>query len=141
MDVLGRDNAPFSGRVWREIDAAINGVKQAECTARRFLEVEGPYGLGLTSIVGDEVWLDRNSPALVGPGAPPAVYGGSATAWNVPQATAPPPGADLDQVGGRGTYLAYSDARPVPVVTSEFFLGVRNVEAFDDECQPLDVQR
>jgi uncharacterized linocin/CFP29 family protein len=137
MDVLGRDTAPFSGRVWQQIDAAVGAVKAANCTARRFLEVDGPYGLGLTSLAGDD---DRiaSTPA-----------GATAQAWGVRPSVpitvggAPVvPGADPDEpFFTRGTYLVQSPARPVPMVTSEFVLGVRNVEAFDDECQPLDVQR
>jgi uncharacterized linocin/CFP29 family protein len=155
MDVLGRDNAPFSGRVWQQIDAAVNAVKQANCTARRFLEVDGPYGLGLTSLAGDDLRVNAGPPGA-GPGGAvgafpgPGSVGATAGAWGV-RASVPlvvggaavaPPGADPDEPWfTRGTYLVQSPARPVPMVTSEFVLGIRNVESFDDECQPLDCCR
>jgi uncharacterized linocin/CFP29 family protein len=130
MDVLGRDTAPFSGRVWKQIDAAVGAVKTANCTARRFLEIDGPYGLGLTSVSGDDGWLapDPN-------GAPPAAWG---VRRGIPNPAAM---ADLDEPLGRGTFLAESPSCAVPLIWSQFVLGVRNIEAFDDDCQPLDVIR
>lgn len=50
MDVLNRSLAPFGGDVWDEIDAAAIKAASDRLTARRFLEVEGPFGLGMTSI-------------------------------------------------------------------------------------------
>jgi uncharacterized linocin/CFP29 family protein len=135
MDVLRRDSAPFGGRVWQQIDATVAAVKQGNCTARRFLEVDGPYGLGLTSLARDDDWLGRNAFGQV------VDLGATAGDWGVPQAGPPALDADPDKISGRGTFLAYSTAVPVPVVASEFILGMRNVEAFDDECQPLDIQR
>jgi uncharacterized linocin/CFP29 family protein len=130
VNVLSRDHAPFSGRVWPEIDGAVAGIREANCTARRFLCVDGPYGLGLTSLDGDDRWLD---PVDVGP---------TDEDWDVPRAVRlVDPKADPDQLSRRGTYLVQAQARPVALLTSEFILGVRNVEAFDDDCQPLDVNR
>jgi uncharacterized linocin/CFP29 family protein len=136
MDVLGRDTAPFSGRVWQQIDAAVGAVKAANLTARRFLEVDGPYGLGLTTVSGDDNWLE------------PAAAGPASQDWGVARARQNPPLAAFPDAqfagpaigtGQRGTSIVHSAARPVAMVTSEFLLGVRNVEAFDDECQPLDL--
>jgi uncharacterized linocin/CFP29 family protein len=133
MDVLGRDSAPFSGRVWQQIDATIASVKNSNCTARRFLEVDGPYGLGLTSLSGDDVFL------------PPQAFGTPPQDWGVRRAVLDRqtlPDADPDErITGRGTFLMQANARPVPVITSEFLLSIRSVEAFDDECQPLDLLR
>lgn len=50
MDHLNRFAAPFDARVWDEIDDAATGAARERMTARRVLDVEGPYGPGLTSI-------------------------------------------------------------------------------------------
>lgn len=50
MDHLNREQAPFPARVWGHIDIAAVEAAKAVLTGRRFLDVEGPYGLGLTSL-------------------------------------------------------------------------------------------
>jgi uncharacterized linocin/CFP29 family protein len=128
MSGSGRDEAPFSGRVWQEIDRTVAAVRAANCTARRFLEVDGPYGMGLTSIAGNEGWLR------------PAELGASPGAWHV---THPHQreNCDLpDRVSG-GTYLVQGDSRPVPLIASDFLLGMRAIEAYETGCQPLDLCR
>lgn len=47
---LGRDSAPFGEKVWELIDEAIVGAAKSQLTVRRFLEVEGPYGLGTKTV-------------------------------------------------------------------------------------------
>jgi uncharacterized linocin/CFP29 family protein len=55
MSYLNRDHAPFPGEIWDRIDQAAVSAATDVLTGRRFLDVEGPYGVGLTSIeVGDE---------------------------------------------------------------------------------------
>lgn len=55
MDLLNRAAAPIDADLWSEIDEAAADAASAMLTARRFLEVEGPYGPGLTSIeVGND---------------------------------------------------------------------------------------
>ena len=50
MDLLSRDCAPLADEIWREItDAAVDAARDM-LTARRFLEIEGPFGVGLTTI-------------------------------------------------------------------------------------------
>src|SRR5207302_5046171 len=101
----GRDEAGFSNRVWEEIDRATAAVKAANCTARRFLEVDGPYGMGLTSVGGDEVrWV----PA--GGGAPAVPVGGvgGTPAWGLPPAPPGPAGFAGPLVVGGGTYVVGS---------------------------------
>ncbi len=63
MDPLNRPLAPFGDEIWTVIDQAAAQVAADLLTARRFLEVEGPYGLGFTSIEagGDDV-SDRSDP-------------------------------------------------------------------------------
>jgi uncharacterized linocin/CFP29 family protein len=50
MDHLNRAQAPFPAFIWERIDAAAVAAASALLTGRRFLEVEGPFGLGLTAI-------------------------------------------------------------------------------------------
>jgi uncharacterized linocin/CFP29 family protein len=130
MEILGRENAPFSARVWQEIDAAVNSVKMANTTARRFLEVDGPYGLGLTSLAGDDGWLQPDPD-----GADPADWGVRRGRRSLSLL------ADPDEMTGRGTFAIFPPTQPVPMIASEFIVSVRNVEAFDDDCQPLDLIR
>ena len=50
MSDLNRNAAGLDEAIWERIDAAALDAAAARLTARRFLEVDGPYGLGLTSI-------------------------------------------------------------------------------------------
>ena len=50
MSYLNRDLAPFSSELWNRIDEAAAEAARDVLTGRRFLEVLGPYGVGLTSI-------------------------------------------------------------------------------------------
>ena len=50
MDHLNRHQAPFADALWERIDAAAVKAARERLTARRFLDVEGPYGPGLTTI-------------------------------------------------------------------------------------------
>lgn len=55
MDHLNRSQAPIGGEFWKTLDEAAVGAARAILTARRFLDVEGPFGVGLTAIeVGDD---------------------------------------------------------------------------------------
>lgn len=55
MDMLNRKLAPFGADLWENIDDAATEAAAAMLTGRRFLEVEGPYGPGLTNIeVGND---------------------------------------------------------------------------------------
>jgi uncharacterized linocin/CFP29 family protein len=47
---LNRGLAPFGAEIWTAIDEAAAEAAKAMLTARRFLDVDGPYGPGLTSI-------------------------------------------------------------------------------------------
>jgi uncharacterized linocin/CFP29 family protein len=50
MDYLTRGQAPFGRGLWEEIDGAAIGAARDRLTGRRFLDVEGPFGVGLTTI-------------------------------------------------------------------------------------------
>ena len=128
MNELERGEAPFSGRVWQEIDRAVQAVREANCTVRRFLEVDGPYGMGLTSVSGDEQILS------------PSVSGPKSVDWNV---TPWSEGSwrELPVGVGAGTYLVSNPTRPVPMIVSDFYLGMRAIEAFEFGCQPRTSRR
>jgi uncharacterized linocin/CFP29 family protein len=50
MDYLNRNQAPFDDKIWDAIDKAAVDAACERLTGRRFLDVEGPFGVGLTSI-------------------------------------------------------------------------------------------
>lgn len=67
MDYLNRRMAPFGEDIWNRIDeAAVNAARDV-LTGRRFLEVDGPYGVGLTSVeVGHDDYCRQPSPEEAG---------------------------------------------------------------------------
>jgi uncharacterized linocin/CFP29 family protein len=107
-------------------DQTTTAVRAANCTARRFLEVDGPYGMGLSSVTGDDGWLA------------PDAQGAGYKNWNVTRPPERHDGAEPDRVGP-GTYLVQATARPVPLIASEFVLGIRAIAAYESQCQPLDL--
>jgi len=50
MNYLNRTQAAFAESLWEEIDQATASAASDILTARRFLDMDGPYGVGLTSI-------------------------------------------------------------------------------------------
>lgn len=71
MDTLNRQAAPFGPDLWEMIDEAAADAARAMLTARRFLEVQGPFGPGLTSIeIGNDTFCrqpaDGEAAAIVG---------------------------------------------------------------------------
>ncbi|HEY3909870.1 MAG TPA: family 1 encapsulin nanocompartment shell protein [Stellaceae bacterium] len=55
MDYFNRELAAFPLTLWSAIDEAAVRAARERLTARRFLDVEGPFGVGLTAIeVGDD---------------------------------------------------------------------------------------
>lgn len=67
MSYLNRKNASFSSEIWEKIDEAAVGAAREILTGRRFLDVEGPYGVGLTSIeVGEEGYCRQPAPDEAG---------------------------------------------------------------------------
>lgn len=53
-EMLHRSDAPFGPAVWQQVDAAVITAATSQITARRLLEIEGPYGLGLKVIPGTD---------------------------------------------------------------------------------------
>lgn len=67
MNYLNRENASFSREIWDRIDEAAVGAAREVLTGRRFLEVDGPYGVGLTSVeVGEEGYCRQPAPDEAG---------------------------------------------------------------------------
>src|ERR687883_1397038 len=67
MDSLNRDQAPFPAEIWQMIDAAAASAARDQLTARRFLDLEGPFGLGLTVIeVGNDDYCRQPGPDEAG---------------------------------------------------------------------------
>lgn len=67
MNYLNRHSASFSDALWDAIDSAAVSAARELLTGRRFLEVEGPYGVGLTSIeVGSDDYCRQPGPDEAG---------------------------------------------------------------------------
>jgi uncharacterized linocin/CFP29 family protein len=67
MDSLNRDQAPFPAEIWQIIDAAAASAARDQLTARRFLDLEGPFGVGLTAIeVGNDDYCRQPGPDEAG---------------------------------------------------------------------------
>src|SRR5947207_6921770 len=67
MDSLNRDQAPFPAEIWQMIDAAAASAARDQLTARRFLDLEGPFGAGLTAIeVGNDDYCRQPGPDEAG---------------------------------------------------------------------------
>jgi hypothetical protein len=50
MDYLNRGQSHLPDAIWQEIDKASAEAARDRLTGRRFLELQGPFGAGLTSI-------------------------------------------------------------------------------------------
>lgn len=50
MDYLSHGNLPFPSSIWNKIDETAVEAARERLTGRRFLEIEGPFGVGLTAI-------------------------------------------------------------------------------------------
>lgn len=67
MSSLNRTQAPFGDGIWELINTAAVGAARDRLTARRFLDVDGPYGPGLTTIeVGNDGYCRQPGPEEAG---------------------------------------------------------------------------
>jgi len=67
MDYLNRNLAPFPESVWTQIDDAAVKAARDRLTGRRFLDIEGPFGTGLTTIeVGNDDYCRQPGPDEAG---------------------------------------------------------------------------
>ena len=53
--LLNRKDAPFADNVWALIDSTVIAAAKSQLSARRIIDVEGPYGLGAKSIAAADV--------------------------------------------------------------------------------------
>jgi uncharacterized linocin/CFP29 family protein len=67
MHYLERHAAPFGEAIWQLIEATAVNTAREMLTGRRFLEVVGPYGVGLTSVeVGNDDYCRQPKPGEAG---------------------------------------------------------------------------
>lgn len=67
MDFLNRTCAPFDESVWSLIEEAAVKAARDRLTARRFLDVDGPYGTGFTTLeVGNDGYCRQPGPDEAG---------------------------------------------------------------------------
>ena len=67
MDSLNRGQAPFPHSIWQAIDAAAASAARDRLTGRQFLDLEGPFGVGLTVIeVGNDDYCRQPGPDEAG---------------------------------------------------------------------------
>jgi len=67
MDTLNRGQAPFPASLWKDIEAAAVEAARDQLTGRRFLDLEGPFGVGLTTIeVGNDDYCRQPGPDEAG---------------------------------------------------------------------------
>lgn len=65
MSHLNRHQAPFPETLWERIDDSARVAARDQLTTRRFLDLEGPYGPGLTTLeVGDDRELEEGAEAV-----------------------------------------------------------------------------
>src|SRR5262249_50243031 len=67
MDTLNPVRAPFPGEIWQMIDEAAASAAKDQLTARRYLDLEGPFGVGLTTTeVGNDDYCRQPGPDEAG---------------------------------------------------------------------------
>jgi uncharacterized linocin/CFP29 family protein len=67
MEYLNRESCGFSPELWDRIDKTAAKVAREVLTGRRFLDVDGPYGVGLTSVeLGSDSYCRPAGPRLAG---------------------------------------------------------------------------
>jgi uncharacterized linocin/CFP29 family protein len=67
MDSLNRSQAPFPSSIWKAIDEAASQAARDRLTGRRFLDLEGPFGAGLTTVeVGNDDYCREPGPGEAG---------------------------------------------------------------------------
>ena len=70
-DYLNREDAPFGEEIFAKLDQVVASVAKSQLSARRLLDIEGPYGLGLKSVpLGDAVVSEGDVTLLSSPVLP-----------------------------------------------------------------------
>jgi len=63
-NLLNRDDAPFSSDFWQMIDSTVKNVAESQLSTRKILYTEGPVGLGLQFVPGNEQQIENSSESL-----------------------------------------------------------------------------
>ena len=50
MEILKKEMAPIPGEAWNEITGQIQGVLKNHLTARKFVDIEGPFGFEYSAV-------------------------------------------------------------------------------------------
>ncbi|MCL5105304.1 MAG: bacteriocin family protein [Armatimonadetes bacterium] len=59
---LGREESPFGDEIWERLDQVVISAARAQLSARKLLDIEGPYGFGLKSVpLADRVVSDTGA--------------------------------------------------------------------------------
>src|SRR5246127_1856840 len=67
MDYLNRGQSHLPDAIWRAIDEAAVAAARDRLTGRRFLDLEGPFGVGLTAIeAGNDDYCRQPGPEEAG---------------------------------------------------------------------------
>lgn len=68
---LAREDAPFGDEIWSALDAVVINAAKSQLSARKILDIEGPYGLALKSVpLADEVAAEGEVKIVSGPVLP-----------------------------------------------------------------------
>ncbi|HKK14261.1 MAG TPA: family 1 encapsulin nanocompartment shell protein [Gammaproteobacteria bacterium] len=67
MDYLNREQAPLPADFWGRVDSAAQTAARDQLTGRRFLDLDGPCGVGLTSVeIGADYYCREPGPGEAG---------------------------------------------------------------------------
>jgi len=58
---LHREDAPFGDQVWEAIDKTVVATAKSQLCARRLLHIQGPYGLGMTTLPSGDKLIDEKT--------------------------------------------------------------------------------
>ena len=61
---LGRNDAPFGDAVWNLLDGVVVEAAKSVLSARRILDIEGPYGLGLKQVPLEDKQINESDVAI-----------------------------------------------------------------------------
>lgn len=68
---LGRDDAPFGDEIWDALDSVVVAAARSRLSARKLLDIEGPYGFDLKSVpLYDELVVDGDVKVMSSPVLP-----------------------------------------------------------------------
>lgn len=60
MNLLNRDDVPFGTEFWSMLDSTVKSIAQMQLSARKLIYTEGPVGLGLQFVPGNEKLIEKS---------------------------------------------------------------------------------